>query len=249
MNEVHVGALLGKGAEHHVYEVDASMHPREGRQVAKVPHTIGVWWQDMEATLAESDLDLLERYEIPVIETTVVKPELMTGALVDPAIVHEDFTREEVHYILLQPFIEDLRPIALSDLEDADVLDQIRDIWEKADQLYKDHSRGVDFAGMDALLNVTRNFFKAKIDVAISNLHLREDGVVELLDTRLFSLQGKKASMNLYLRLLTELQLELLALLIRERDSHVEPRLFTKWNMVPKVMARFMLWALGSRRP
>ena len=101
--------LKGKrftGFEHHVW-MDDDM-------VFKIPSELGQVWQDMRPEAVERDLDIMNEFGVPTVETRVYGPQ--TVSYVEGVNGSASETRTRAKYVLEQPFINPSHTMTYADL-------------------------------------------------------------------------------------------------------------------------------------
>ena len=181
---------ISVGAEHRVYLSE------DGRTVVKAPTEFGKAWHKMGADLAERDQILLDVSDIPHIPTEIIE---------GPVIIElKDGTRREVDYVMRQPYIPSAVTLEFNMLkDDPDLLDEFREIVEKAETLFNETGFGVDFVGGHAIKELLLAPFRWEVRGAVYNVLLpqadqydeggnkfAEKGRPILCDTRLYDCSG-----------------------------------------------------------
>lgn len=175
-------------------------------QVVKFPHITAIFrkliaqaWQSDEYEEAAMDLELLDKYNIAHIPTTITQSPVL--------ISHSGLRILKPTYAMTQPFISNYKPITLGQIQtDPNIQKQVLDIWEKADAMEKVEKRRPDLLGMATFMELSRLPFVEYLDPQLHNLIIYE-GQVTPCDTRLFNLDNPNHPIQTYItRQVKELQ-------------------------------------------
>ncbi len=142
--EIQLGERIGRGAENICFEMEKpeAYLPRE---VIKIGHLMGEW-QTRAATYPHYCMGVFEMYEVPHVPTAIIKK---------PILLREN-ERIIPPIAFRSPHIEGIDDITVKhkDLLDAKIREQILDIAEKAERIYKQEGLGLDPYGGEILKDV-----------------------------------------------------------------------------------------------
>lgn len=223
MKTMECDEQIAEGAEHRVY--------RAGNTVIKAPTGFGGLWHNMSARRAQADQDLLNLYQIPHLPT-----EIIPGPIV---LRLQDGTKDEVDYVMQQPFLEDTVTLDVPMLEDdLEIRAQFVDMVERAERMFREVNLGADFIGGEGIKELFRSFTKWRVKATLHNVlipqkdRLNEKGKLVakagkpiLCDTRLYDCTGSQLKPLVTLRRNIQLlQNELIDIFLRYKAHTKRPR-------------------------
>lgn len=128
--------IYQKGSEHLVL--------RCRDQILKIVRQYVSFWQKMDFKTAKEDLEFFQKYLIRIVPTMLhqeVQIDCVNGI------------RKQLAYALGQPFIHPAHEMSIEDLfTDERIRKAFLDMVIKAEKLYENEDRGVDFLGVEAML-------------------------------------------------------------------------------------------------
>jgi hypothetical protein len=128
------------GLEHHVW-LDG-----ETGIVSKIPSDFGQIWQDMRPEAVERDLEIMDEFGIPTVETRVYGPQ--TVAFDEAFSGAADETRRVARYVLKQPLIKPAHAMTYADLlHSKKQRDTLLEIVQQREDIKQRHGLGLDLLG------------------------------------------------------------------------------------------------------
>lgn len=227
---LHAGKFLGTGNGHDVY--DALSDPG---CVLKVPCRFQYGWQHMTAEFAQRDLRILEEYDIPTLETTLIPEDANPrGAII--FLIRElrkrDAVRQflkdqitpqiQVPYVLRQRKVERLSGVSYEDLKDSSIRDQVIALRKRADALYNERKLCLDLIGWSVFRRLEQSLHDPEVRPNIGNLYIDENRRVLLTDTRLFDLNEGEHWKRILLQYFFELEQEALVRILADYGVTVD---------------------------
>lgn len=128
------------GFEHHVW-----LDPETG-VVSKIPSKLGEFWQVMTPAAVERDLEIMDRYDIPTVETRVYGPQ--TVSYTEGINGSARQTRAKAKYVLKQPLIKPARAMTYADLLHTRAhRDILLELMLQREEIKQKHHLGLDLLG------------------------------------------------------------------------------------------------------
>lgn len=200
MSVFQVSEWIGQGAQHRVGRI-------EGGPLIKVPRKVLITWDKSSARTVAEDLRLHQDWEIPIPKTSVISR---------PS-VHDDEGEHQLYpYGILSEEVQG-KIFQEIDLQTTAVREQISELLHKSLTIRKQHGKGIDFLGGEAIPQFWHYLRKETqaLQLGAYNLFLREDRLT-LIDTNMLDPERAPTGIGWYIHCMIDLQHALVARILKD---------------------------------
>lgn len=229
MSVFQVSEWIGQGAQHRVGRM------KDGPLI-KVPREVLITWDKSSARTVAEDLRLHQKWETPIPKTSVISK---------PSIHDEEGEHQLYPYGILSEEVQG-KIFQEIDLNTAAVRDQICELLEKSFAIRKEHGKGIDFLGGEAIPEFWHYLRKETkpLQLGAYNLFLREDRLT-LIDTNFLDPQRAPRGIGWYINAMIDLQHSLVSRILQDPDQIENSNASCRYPVIHRLSDK--LYALSRR--